>query len=1453
MKVIHYMMPKLLCTVVLTLLPIIVAAQDPSFTVIDATLPGLKAGDAVWGDYDVDGDLDLLVCGSDTNNSAQAYLFKNTNANFTLVPTALPGVSECNVDWADYDNDGDLDIFINGNVSGGIGIPENGATLVSKIFRNDSGTFVDINAEMIGVASGDSGWGDVDGDGDIDAIVVGHRSFIDTELRVYLNNGGFFNTYIEFGRESLNGERGAIAFGSNDWADYDYDGDLDFLTTGLDPEVFKADITSVHTNNGSSFDEQSNFSLNINGVYGGSAKWGDFDNDGDFDVLLTGTDNLTFSDPISQIFSYDPGTNSYTEVNAGLQASRAQVSWADVDNDGRLDAILGSNIYLNEGSSFSKISTDIDGVSGAFMAWGDIDSDGDLDLYISGGSTPAASVYRNDSQVANQNPLPPQNIASIVNGDAVTLTWGAGGDLETPAEGLTYNIRVGTSLGAENIISAMASSSGKRRVVGFGNAYQARSRTFNGLEDGMYFWSVQSIDSKFSGSTFASGGFEIGNSSGQIAGTLYDLRLTDLGNVLENVFAGATVNLLRGGILVATTQTDASGEFFFGDVELGDLYTLVFEAKSTVSITEEVLSLKATVDGVNVGSSASYRLPATLSAQKKELIYKLENLQIDSGLLFGNAPPFALRTSYEEFGAEVLLESWFQNYAANEWQVESLVRMAIAERALASLFQQGAALSHDTGVVVYEVGKSFVGAVLLIRHIGEYLRAVKIIPKFVIEGLQSTMLQLATELIIDAAIEKGRALGLSDEEATLFKDALNGANAAFFSNSGKGFVDFIATALDDQFKNAVATGVDQIVMSNFVNKTQSDLDQVISNAAIGDFSDSRSEAITAVNQRLSDSNLDTQLALIESERLQTNGNAGSTLSQFSALAGSLTGGVNPFSALAAVIAGFTAGQYGKAIYTSASQLFDVQNEDIPFALNTAFSPNAAMAEAKPVGVAEADINIKQRNQIGIHIDEYMAFVGEISEALALGEYENAIVLLERLELVDGRFRRELASLEDAFFSIDKQTSDTLPGFVSNLNQLADQSTAISANRLLFYGEVVQVIIDQQTGDSFQRSVETLGKSLDEYLETVNELSELIGNVDLQARAAVVAHNVIRIDSLNQEVFDIEAIVINSGSLVAEEVVLELDVDPVADIIADSLMYIDALEVGAEATIRWRLQLNASQSVGSYTIKLNGTNISESTVQGVIDRYALVPITQCPFGLSINAYDTGVSGGNESLQLNNSNAELISLTGCSLVFIDGSSSEVYFHEEINGLMDPSSVFLIGNGSVEGVNYQIPLNSIRDEAGALALFKTDASRISVGMTPEVDGLIYAIVFTADSDILGEVFPENREALTEFLQELAAIDTGLQEPSPKFSFHLDQNYPNPATGATRISFSIPSTQKVVLTVYDALGREIITLLQKELSVGHHSVTLDAGDLSQGVYFYRLTGSTRSQIKRLVVLNRE
>lgn len=86
----------------------------------------------------------------------------------------------------------------------------------------------------------------------------------------------------------------------------------------------------------------------------------------------------------------------------------------------------------------------------------------------------------------------------------------------------------------------------------------------------------------------------------------------------------------------------------------------------------------------------------------------------------------------------------------------------------------------------------------------------------------------------------------------------------------------------------------------------------------------------------------------------------------------------------------------------------------------------------------------------------------------------------------------------------------------------------------------------------------------------------------------------------------------------------------------------------------------------------------------------------------------------------------------------------------------------------------------------------------------------------------------------------------------FSLFQNYPNPFNPATKIRFELPAGEihRVLLKVFDALGREIKTLVSEQLNSGVYEVDFNAVRLPSGVYFYKLTADDFTQTKKMVLI---
>ena len=84
----------------------------------------------------------------------------------------------------------------------------------------------------------------------------------------------------------------------------------------------------------------------------------------------------------------------------------------------------------------------------------------------------------------------------------------------------------------------------------------------------------------------------------------------------------------------------------------------------------------------------------------------------------------------------------------------------------------------------------------------------------------------------------------------------------------------------------------------------------------------------------------------------------------------------------------------------------------------------------------------------------------------------------------------------------------------------------------------------------------------------------------------------------------------------------------------------------------------------------------------------------------------------------------------------------------------------------------------------------------------------------------------------------------------FGLKQNYPNPFNPITNISFSLPTSERVRISVFDMRGRRIDTIVDESYGPGTHAVTWDATPFASGVYFYVIQAGKHTETKKLTLV---
>lgn len=478
------------------------------FTNLNVALPPVEMGDVAWGDYDNDGRLDFLLAGDLDGIHLAAQFWRNTGSGFAnVVIPGLLGVVDGSVAWSDYDNDGRLDFLLTGATN-------YSSSGVAQVWRNTGSGFTNAAIPALpGVSSyaSSSAWGDFDTDGRPDLLLTGSGRDSNPLAQLWRNTGSNFSHVPIPGLPGV--KNSAVA-----WGDFDNDGRLDFLLAGR-AGVYSSSppITQLWRNTGNGFTQVP--IADLPAVRSGSVAWGDYDNDGRLDFLLTGINAVPSA--VTQLWR-NTGSGFTNVPIAGLpNVWGGSVAWADYDNDGRLDFLLAgatgasssgpsaTQVWRNTGSGFNNLNLALPGIVYGAAAWGDYDNDGRLDIVLAGrsGASKVAQVWRNISTVANTPPSAPTQLSANWAGASINLAWAPATDGQTPVEALTYNLRVGTAPGAADVFAPQAAlDTGLRRLPAMGNVQHQVSVLLGNLTEGDYYWSVQAVDGGFRGSPFAAEG-----------------------------------------------------------------------------------------------------------------------------------------------------------------------------------------------------------------------------------------------------------------------------------------------------------------------------------------------------------------------------------------------------------------------------------------------------------------------------------------------------------------------------------------------------------------------------------------------------------------------------------------------------------------------------------------------------------------------------------------------------------------------------------------------------------------------------------------------------------------------------------------------------------------------------------------------------------------------------------
>ena len=355
-------------------------------------------------DYNNDGLDDLIQ----TDNNKHNILFKNMGNGIFQMDTLNPIYTTSSANtmgtcWGDYNNDGNTDLLLINNSSTGAASQHN------CLFRNDgNGQWSLMTNSPIYT---NHGWGlggsmvDYDNDGFLDIYIVNN----DTVNFLYHNNGdGTFNRiYTSAGPIVTDLAHHYTAV----WADYDNDGWQDcFVVNYFGSSLPGENDALYHNNHDGTFTKDPTLNVNNDQLTDQGASWGDYDNDGYPDLFITEYSGLVTGD--HNMLYRNNGNGTFTLMSSlqpCIDANQSYGSaWLDFNNDGRLDLIVANNkssnrhnfLYRNDGNGvFTNVTTDptvTDVLRSMGVSISDYDNNGYPDIYIdSWSSTTEPGMYRN--------------------------------------------------------------------------------------------------------------------------------------------------------------------------------------------------------------------------------------------------------------------------------------------------------------------------------------------------------------------------------------------------------------------------------------------------------------------------------------------------------------------------------------------------------------------------------------------------------------------------------------------------------------------------------------------------------------------------------------------------------------------------------------------------------------------------------------------------------------------------------------------------------------------------------------------------------------------------------------------------------------------------------------------------------------------------------------------------
>jgi enediyne biosynthesis protein E4 len=392
-----------------TFLKLTAASGNPIVT--DAIPASAAFNGCAWVDYDHDGDQDLFI--------VQQGLYRNDGGGvFVKIssgPNGAPG--KVGTTWADMDNDGDLDCFLSGGdvfngsaIGGSILYRNDGGGVFAPVLGGAL-------SDSLGNRGWGSAWGDYDGDGLVDLAIASPLGFlgITNPPRLFHNDGG--GAFTRMDTSIVSAETGTFTVPT--WSDFDEDGDPDlFIASGPANGTRAPDFLYLNhlVSRGVAFFTRLTSIAPATDTHDAQVyNWVDIDEDGDLDLYITNYGGPSLSLGFAnELYRNDAGVfTRMTTAQAGTIVSDRAHSlasvWGDYDNDGDMDCLVTNDatelsaFYLNNGSGFFTLqTTSVLRSAGPHYgaAAADYDADGDLDLYMCGSGT-TRGLYNNQSPSTN--------------------------------------------------------------------------------------------------------------------------------------------------------------------------------------------------------------------------------------------------------------------------------------------------------------------------------------------------------------------------------------------------------------------------------------------------------------------------------------------------------------------------------------------------------------------------------------------------------------------------------------------------------------------------------------------------------------------------------------------------------------------------------------------------------------------------------------------------------------------------------------------------------------------------------------------------------------------------------------------------------------------------------------------------------------------------------------------